>query len=164
MVKKISRRSRLARRNEIQEIGDKSLISIPRASKTDIANILIRTEAKNEALMNGKIHKSKNKGRVRKKTSINNSFTFMGKKRLERALNSASKLDGKIEKSVTRAKYIQTARKSDWNTTNSIIKQEMSSKIEKEPSSKMAEKDDDLKEMILGVPNVFCNLMDDAET
>lgn len=134
MAKKISKHSRAARRSEI-EIGleAKSLEQLPRAEKTDLANILIRTAARNEALLDAKILKKQDRKKHFKRQTTKkalesrllNANNNSDKDRLEHALNLTNRLDGKISKSIARAKYIQNSRKANWDQTNEIIKRNL---------------------------------------
>lgn len=127
MAKKVSKHSRAARRGLNEGPESKSLAQLPRAEKTDLTNILTRTAAKNEALLEAKLHK-KNKNKVGKKSlksKLSDSVLSTEKERFERALNIANRLDGKIAKSVSRAKYVQNARKAGWDTTNEQIRKEI---------------------------------------
>ena len=45
--------------------------------------------------------------------------------RLERALNINSRLDGKVQKAKSRAKYVQNARKAGWDVTNESIRRDL---------------------------------------
>lgn len=84
---------------------------------------LIRTANKNEQLLEAKLNKRKNKtGRVGKKQIDSGSAN---KNKTIRAFNINSRLDGKIEKAVNRARYVQSARKAGWETTNSNIRKEL---------------------------------------
>ncbi|KAG0679682.1 60S ribosomal protein subunit export [Kluyveromyces marxianus] len=130
MAKKpISKHSRAARRSEAAEPEAKALETLPRAEKTDFAATLIRTANKNEALLEAKIqkrghkNKKKNAGRVSKQLIDDSSLTS---RKAIRALNITSRLDGKREKAIHRAKYVQSARKAGWDTTNQSIRKELS--------------------------------------
>ncbi|AMD20575.1 HDL169Cp [Eremothecium sinecaudum] len=182
MAKKVSKHSRAARRNEVEDIEAKSLSSLPRASTTDLTNVLLRTASKNEALLEAKIKnkRGKNKDRVSKKTT-KVPTTSLDSVRLERALKFASRLDGKIEKSVSRAKYVQSARKSGWDATNAMIKEDLSNKGKITPPvkdltkdlSKDLNKDEDEIEIevedkdtetkLVEATNIFGTLADDVE-
>lgn len=126
MAKKVSRNSRAARQAEAFEPEAKSLANLPRNSKTDLSNVITRTAARNEALLEAKIHK-KGKKKVDKKKFKERALDKLGhldRNRVEKALNFSSRLDGKIAKSTSRAKYIQSIRKAGWETTNELIKKE----------------------------------------
>lgn len=146
MAKKISRNSRAARNGEACEPEAKSLEQLPRAEKTNLTNVLLRTTAKNEALLEAKLHKkSKNKISKKRSSTLSNSLDA-GK--VERALNITSRLDGKIAKSINRAKYIQTARKAGWDSTNDKIKKELAT-LHNEESNTETKKADELEEDII---------------
>lgn len=131
MAKKIGKNSRAARQAAglYDDPKVESLKDLPRAQKTDLSNIMIRTAAKNEALLDAKIKKKRNdKKKIDKKNleeKLSKSVTHMDKERLIRALNISNKLDGKISKAIARAKYVQSSRKAGWDTTNEIIKREL---------------------------------------
>lgn len=137
MARKQGKNSRAARQGALAEATEvKDLENLPRAEKTDLANILIRTAARNEALLDAKISKKKNsKNKINKvslKQRLSNATNSMDKDRLERALNISNRLDGKIAKSISRARYVQHSRKAGWDLINNTIKQELSSTKEDE--------------------------------
>lgn len=156
MARKISKNSRAARRSEIDIDSEiKSLESIPRAEKTDLTNILIRTAAKNEALLDAKIQKKQDrkkhfKDKYTKKALEKKLLTAMNnddKERLEHALNITNILDGKVSKSIARAKYVQNSRKANWDQTNEIIKRNLSANVKldkSETEQKEKKKDDEM--------------------
>ena len=92
MAKKISKNSRAARQSDALEPEVKDLSELPRAEKTDLTNILIRTAAKNEALLEAKISKKANKSKRGKKLNkkaledkLANSISSMDRDRLVKA-------------------------------------------------------------------------------
>ncbi|CCE64512.1 hypothetical protein TPHA_0H03090 [Tetrapisispora phaffii CBS 4417] len=134
MAKKIGKNSRAARQAAYElalEPESKSLSELPRVENTNLSNILIRVSAKNEALLDAKIGKkkqTKGKSKATKKLleqRINDSITSIDKDRLERALHITNKLDGKISKSISRAKYVQTTRKQGWDSINNAVRREL---------------------------------------
>nr|CAI6380826.1 AEL_HP1_G0000090.mRNA.1.CDS.1 [Saccharomyces cerevisiae] len=168
MAKKISKNSRAARQSDALEPEVKDLSELPRAEKTDLTNILIRTAAKNEALLEAKISKKANKSKKGKKLNkkaledkLANSISSMDRDRLVKALNFTNRLDGKIAKSISRAKYIQNTRKAGWDSTNETIKKELAflngglSVQEKSAGEGNAEKEDE------EIPEVFDSLAED---
>lgn len=168
MAKKISKNSRAARQSDALEPEVKDLSELPRAEKTDLTNILIRTAAKNEALLEAKISKKANKSKRGKKLNkkaledkLANSISSMDRDRLVKALNFTNRLDGKIAKSISRAKYIQNTRKAGWDSTNETIKKELAflngglSVQEKSAGEGNAEKEDE------EIPEVFDSLAED---
>ena len=154
MVKgKISKHSRAARRGEVAlEPEVKSLAQLPRAEKTDLTSVLIRTAAKNGDLLDVKMkrqqeRKKKIRAGLSKKSlekKIINATNNMDKDRLERALNITNKLDGKISKAVARAKLVQNARKAGWDLTNASIKREMDVTMGSKISSKINKDSNDI--------------------
>lgn len=93
----------------------KTLASVPKLASNDVRDSIIRTTIKNENLLarkmeNDAIRKKSNK----KKTSA-----------LKHKLGRTEKLDGvlatKIQQSIERAKYVQTARKLGWDQINKSI-------------------------------------------
>ena len=157
MAKKISKNSRAARRSEIElESEISALENIPRAEKTDLTNILIRTAAKNEALLDAKIQKKQDrkkhfKEKYTKKALEKKLMTALNnddKERLEHALNITNILDGKVSKSIARAKYVQNSRKANWDQTNELIKRNLSTKIDvnkTEQERKEEKKDEEME-------------------
>lgn len=152
MVRKITKNSRNARQAKglFDEADAESLNDLPRAEKTDLSNIMIRTAAKNEALLDAKLNKKRgDKKRVGKKSleeRLSKSITQLDKDRLSRALNISNRLDGKISKSIARAKYVQSSRKAGWDTTNNIIKKELDSVNDDEADKKKKKKSGDDEE------------------
>ncbi|GAV52736.1 hypothetical protein ZYGR_0AI00180 [Zygosaccharomyces rouxii] len=136
MAKKVSRNSRAARQAEAFEPEAKTLAELPRTEKTDLSNILIRTTAKNEALLEAKINKKSRKkvDKKRAKEKAVKDLTHLDRSRMEKALNFSSRLDGKIAKSTSRAKYIQNIRKAGWDTTNELIRKELAT-LQEDPKS-----------------------------
>lgn len=138
MAKKISKNSRAARQAEASGPEVKTLSDLPRPEKTDLSNILIRTTAKNEALLEAKIKKPRKK--VDKKNSKERALenlTHLDKNRVEKALNFSSRLDGKIKKSTSRAKYVQNIRKAGWDTTNELIRKDLAALQEEDKRLKV---------------------------
>ncbi|EHN03841.1 Ecm1p [Saccharomyces cerevisiae x Saccharomyces kudriavzevii VIN7] len=132
MSKKISKNSRAARQSGAYDLEVKDLTNLPRVEKTDLTNILIRTAAKNGALLEAKISKKADKSKRGKKINkkaledkLANSISSMDKDRLVKALNFTNRLDGKIAKSISRAKYVQNTRKAGWDSTNDTIRREL---------------------------------------
>lgn len=126
MARKVSKHSRAARRGADELPESKQLEEVPRAQRTDLANILTRTAAKNEALLEARLQRKK-KHRVGKKglrSKLSETSVGSEKGRFQRALDVASRLDGKIARSISRAKYVQTARKSGWDSINEQIRKE----------------------------------------
>ncbi|QLQ81750.1 hypothetical protein HG537_0F05120 [Torulaspora globosa] len=181
MAKKVSKHSRAARRGIDEEPESKALAELPRAEKTDLTNILTRTAAKNEALLEAKL-RNKNKNKVSKKRlkeKLDTSVVGADKERFERALNVANRLDGKIARSVSRAKYVQNARKAGWDSTNQQIRRERDNSavvVNKEPEaaseddmenddpSRVTEEDSDkVSETSSSSKNLFSVLTDDVE-
>ncbi|KAL3228639.1 Shuttling pre-60S factor ECM1 [Nakaseomyces bracarensis] len=144
MVKKISKNSRAARQG-LLDVAPRELEKLPRAENTDLTNIMIRTAAKNESLLEAKMRKKKDtKNKVGKKDlqkKINKTERILEKERLARALNITNRLDGKIAKSIQRAKYVQTSRKAGWDSTNEQIKRELQRAIDLENEAKANEED-----------------------
>jgi predicted restriction endonuclease len=62
------------------------------------------------------LQKKELKNKITKK---NLQITNLNKEKLERAISLSDKLEGKILKSKQRAKMVQTARKSNWESINS---------------------------------------------
>lgn len=151
MVKKRDN-TRNARQGLVLEPEVRQLAELPRAEKTDLTNVFIRTAAaKNSALLDAKILKKKknkkNGKRLNKRDLENklaNSVNLIDKERLERALKFTNKLDGKIAKSVSRAKYVQSARKAGWESTNAAIKLELNG--ETTTKDKEMDIDDDIED------------------
>ncbi|KAL6938227.1 hypothetical protein ACO0RG_004771 [Hanseniaspora osmophila] len=136
MAKKISKHSRAARKAEAEVHELKELADLPRAAKTDITGSLIRTASKNEDLLNRKMErKQRGKNRVGKNSSRNElglkdrlknaDIGLLEQEKLQKSLNFTNVLDGKISKSISRAKYVQGARKAGWDATNSRIREEL---------------------------------------
>ncbi|KAL6939972.1 hypothetical protein ACO0QE_003850 [Hanseniaspora vineae] len=194
MAKKISKHSRAARKAEAEVHEIKELADLPRAEKTDIAGSLIRTASKNEDLLNRKMErKQRGKNRIGKNSGKNElglkdklknvDLGFLEKEKLQKSLNFTNVLDGKISKSISRAKYVQGARKAGWDATNSRIRAELqlaqgsvnpasATTADKEPTEEMDQDTEDVvtfgdleeqeKQKKLQT-NLFGSLEDDVE-
>lgn len=109
----MSKRSRAARRGEVDLEGEaKSLASVPKAENSDVRKSIIRTTIKNENLLAKKMEKDA----IRKKS--NKKKTSALKHKLGRGLKLDGVLASKIQQSIDRAKYVQTARKLGWDQIN----------------------------------------------
>ncbi|CDO95228.1 unnamed protein product [Kluyveromyces dobzhanskii CBS 2104] len=146
MAKKpISKHSRAARRSQASEPEGKALETLPRPEKTDFAASLLRTANKNEQLLEAKIHKrgprnkKKGLGNVAKKLLEDSSLTSS---KVIRVLNVNNKLDGKRERAIHRAKYVQSARKAGWESTNAKIREELTVLQQIQPTGSTDEQDD----------------------
>ncbi|ONH65317.1 hypothetical protein BON22_4927 [Cyberlindnera fabianii] len=122
----VSKHSRAARRNEIEEPEAKSLASLPRAEKTDTTSAIIRATAKkNEDLLY--IREDCQERRVI----------------IERAMQLTDRLEGKIQKSKERARQVQTARKSNWDSINALARMEQTTTGATTTSNESKEEDVD---------------------
>lgn len=154
MARKIGKNSRTARQaaGAYDDPSVDELKDLPRAEKTDLSNILIRTQARNEALLDAKLDKKRQRNnKVGKKTlqeKLAKSVNVLDKERLERALNISNVLDGKISKSISRAKYVQNTRKANWDLTNEMIKDSVKDGVSSmnKIDDKKTEKQDEMDE------------------
>ncbi|KAF5208948.1 60S ribosomal protein subunit export [Clavispora lusitaniae] len=104
-----------ARRGEISTDGDRSLENIPKAENDDVKKSIIRTTIKNENLLAKKMEMDKiRKKGAKRKTSALKSKTDRGS-RVEGILAT------KIQQSIERSKYVQSARKAGWDKINKTI-------------------------------------------
>lgn len=105
----VSKRSRAARRGEIELDGEvKQLEDIPKVEDNGVKKSIIRTTIKNENLLTKKMENSRiRKGNIKKTATL--------KRKLDRSDKVSGVLATKIEQSIARAKYVQTARKSTWS-------------------------------------------------
>ncbi|KAK6463609.1 Alb1-domain-containing protein [Scheffersomyces coipomensis] len=118
MAKKISKRSRAARRGEIADEGEaKELSNIAKPESNDVRKSIIRTTIKNENLLMKKMEDSK----IRKAANSNKKKSNALRSKVERNDKLSGVLAGKIEQSIARAKYVQTTRKSGWERINKSI-------------------------------------------
>ncbi|OBA23163.1 hypothetical protein METBIDRAFT_9463 [Metschnikowia bicuspidata var. bicuspidata NRRL YB-4993] len=116
MAKKVSKHSRAARRGEIDVGGEaKALENLPRDENDDVRKHIIRTTIKNENLLAKKMELEK----VKKKGNKKLSHTF--KHKTEKNSRLEGVLAGKIQQSIEKARYVQTARKSGWDQINKSI-------------------------------------------
>ncbi|SCU78978.1 LADA_0A08988g1_1 [Lachancea dasiensis] len=129
MVKKagkVSKHSRAARRLEFTDTEAQSLAELPRAQNLDVTNKLIRTASKNEQLLEAKMKKKqKTANKVGKKVAAKSALENLDNERIARALNVSHRLDGKVERAKSRAKYVQGARKAGWDSTNESIRRDL---------------------------------------
>ncbi|SCW01448.1 LAFE_0D12794g1_1 [Lachancea fermentati] len=147
MAKKFSKHSRAARRLEVEEPEAKDLSKLPRVDNADVTNKLIRTASKNEQLLEARMRKkSKQNNKVGKKQSVKVRANNLDKERLERALNFSNRLDGKVQRAESRAKYVQSARKAGWDSTNESIKRELAAlqNLEKEENKDLKKVEDEM--------------------
>ncbi|KAI5955078.1 ECM1 [Candida jiufengensis] len=138
MPKKVSKRSRAARRGEIPD--DTTTKSIqqqkePISNNDGLKKSIIRTQIKNENLLNKKLESSKIKKNKRKSSTT--------KTKVERNSKLQGILANKIDSSIARATYIQNARKSNWDKTNSNIelKNHMIDDFKIEPTKELTEEE-----------------------
>ncbi|CCF59799.1 hypothetical protein KAFR_0I00180 [Kazachstania africana CBS 2517] len=166
MARKITKNSRNARQGllDVPEPEIRALENLPRAEKTDLTNILIRTAAKNEALLDAKMSKKRSSkngiNKVSKKAlekKIASTVNSMDRERLERALNITNRLDGKVSKSVSRAKFVQTTRKAGWDSINESIKNELAllggKKLDSKPKGETEDEETELLEELNELPS-----------
>lgn len=119
MAKKISKRSRAARRGDITDEAPIISTSTKESHENDgVRKSIIRTQIKNETLLNKKIEAS----RIRKQQQQDSKKKSSS---LKHKVDRSDKLQGilasKIDASIARAKYVQNARKSNWDKTNASI-------------------------------------------
>ncbi|GEQ69191.1 hypothetical protein JCM33374_g2862 [Metschnikowia sp. JCM 33374] len=135
--------SRAARRGEIDFGGEaKALENLPREENNDVRKHIIRTTIKNENLLAKKMEMDKIKKRGNKKS------TSTLKHKTERNSKLEGVLATKIQQSIEKAKYVQTARKSGWDQINKsiVIRNDLNEEIEKNAekvSAKEAEQKDE---------------------
>lgn len=116
----VSKHSRAARRNEIDEPEAKSLAALPRAEKTDLTSAIIRaTTKKNEDLLNNKMKKKEPKTQIQKDEA--RKASNLSKLKMEKAIMQNEILQDKILKSKQRSKYVQTSRKQNWDAINQSV-------------------------------------------
>lgn len=156
MVKRVSKNTRAARRAIDELPQSKELENVPRAQKTDLVNILLRTANKNETLLQNKMKRKRDKkmnsksNRKSLESRLTQTASQIEKEKLERALQISNRLDGKRTKSLMRAKFVQTSRKSGWDEINTAIRREAEeSKLKVEakhnPESQKASDDMDIE-------------------
>ncbi|CCG24016.1 Ecm1 pre-ribosomal factor [Candida orthopsilosis Co 90-125] len=118
MAKKISKRSRAARRGEITDDAPIITTSTKESHENDgVRKSIIRTQIKNETLLSKKIEAS----RIRKQQQDHKKKSSALKHKVNRSDKLQGILASKIDASIARAKYVQNARKSNWDKTNSSI-------------------------------------------
>ncbi|KAK8438609.1 hypothetical protein CJI97_004271 [Candidozyma auris] len=134
MARKISKHSRAARRGEVQLEGEaKTLANVPKGEDNDVRKSIIRTTIKNENLLAKKMENDA----IRKKA--NKRKTSALKNKLDRNQKVEGVLATKIQQSIERAKYVQSARKSGWDQINKSIQikkvEDLKKQQEEEPKS-----------------------------
>jgi hypothetical protein len=140
LTKPVSKHSRAARRNEIDESNPKDLKNLPRVEKTDVTSAIIRaTVKKNEDLLRNKQEKKEQSRitKVKKKVPTTN----LNKDKMEKALNLNDKLEIKILKSKQKAKMVQTARKANWDMINTLARKELDVETEGETDGQVQDED-----------------------
>lgn len=114
----VSKHSRAARRGEVIEPSGLESTKLAASTSTEndgVRKSIIRTQIKNENLLNKKLESSKvRKLKLKKKSSAI-------KHKLERSDKLQGILSSKIDASIQRAKYVQSARKANWDKINSSI-------------------------------------------
>lgn len=100
------------------------MANIPKEDDNEVRRSIIRTTIKNENLLNKKMENSKVKKYNRKKTSAL-------RHRLDRSVKTDGVLSHKIEQSIQRAKFVQSARKANWDKINKSIEVKANDKPEK---------------------------------
>ncbi|CAK9441343.1 uncharacterized protein LODBEIA_P52120 [Lodderomyces beijingensis] len=144
MAKKISKHSRAARRGEANptmappDRAIEALSQTPAPENDTVRKSIIRTQIKNENLLTKKLESSKIRKQQRKSTSTL-------KQKLERNDKLQGVLSSKIDASIKRAKYVQGARRSNWDQTNANI--EIRNRMSDEMKSQQAPRDVDDKDM-----------------
>lgn len=159
----------------------KDLSKVPKTESDEVKKSIIRTTIKNENLLAKKMENLK----IRK-SNQNKRKTSSLKHKLDRSDKLSGVLSTKIEQSIARAKYVQSARKSGWDqinksitikndivletkvTTGPVEKSEM--EIEKEEEDEYvkeffgedAEKEEEEESKPVSTGNVFA-LLDEAE-
>lgn len=130
----VSKRSRAARRGEIEEASGevRELESVPKAEDS-VKSSIIRTTIKNENLLNKKIEK-KLQSKINKKK--NNAI----RSKIERSDKLSGVLTSKIEQSINRARYVQSSRKAGWEQINKSIKINEADEVSEEPTEEDIEK------------------------
>lgn len=112
--------------------------SIPKDENSDVKKSIIRTTIKNENLLARKMEmdKIKKKGNKKKTAAL--------KHKLDRTDKVSGVLSTKIQQSIERARFVQAARKSGWDTINRgiVIKNELV-EVEEPKSAKQAEKEEE---------------------
>lgn len=111
----VSKHSRAARRGEVSLDGEKLLQNLPKAENDDVKKSIIRTTIKNENLLAKKMEmeKIKKKGNKKKTSAFKSTH--------EKGIRVEGVLASKIQQSIERARYVQTARKSGWDQINKTI-------------------------------------------
>ena len=112
----------------------KELENVPKVND-DVKSSIIRTTIKNENLLNKKME-------MKQLSKINKKKNNALKSKKDRSAKIAGILGEKIEQSISRAKYVQSSRKSGWDLINKGIKINQSASIltAEEPSAEDIEK------------------------
>lgn len=112
----------------------KLLESIPKAENDDVKKSIIRTTIKNENLLAKKMEMEK----IKKKGNKKKTSAF--KNKTDKGLRVEGVLASKIQQSIDRARYVQTARKSGWDQINKTIqiKNDLAEKAP-QPETKLTE-------------------------
>lgn len=112
----VSKRSRAARRGEVSLDGEAKLLeNIPKAENDDVKKSIIRTTIKNENLLAKKMEMEK----IKKKGNKKKTSAF--KSKTDKGLRVEGVLASKIQQSIDRARYVQSARKAGWDQINKTI-------------------------------------------
>lgn len=110
----VSKHSRAARRGLVAEGNEATeLLKLP-AVDNGVKKSIIRSTINNEHLLQKKMENSRIRKSNKKKTSTL-------KNKIERNEKLGGVLATKIEQSIARAKYVQSARRADWDRINKNI-------------------------------------------
>ena len=139
MARSISRRSRAARRGEVdpdieQDAQVQQLDSLPRAENTDVIGPMIRASLKkNQRLLSKKLEKKQHRaskdvtesiigGGIHKKKHTN-MISRAVKSRRRRGISVNGRLSKRIEEKVKRRNQRRYLRSSDWAAVNKMAKE-----------------------------------------
>ncbi|QPG76308.1 hypothetical protein FOA43_003694 [Brettanomyces nanus] len=164
MVKKVSRRSRAARRGEVdpdapQDPSVEALDTVPRLEKTDVIGSMIRASVKkNSRLLGDKLNKGAKAASENEHIEIINAGIHKkdhGKQsksvrtRRKKGVLRDGRLEARIASSVDRRRHRRLVRKSDWDSVNNSAKETLAPKsiASKDDHTEMSDDEVDVGEV-----------------
>ncbi|QOU21018.1 hypothetical protein BRETT_000735 [Brettanomyces bruxellensis] len=183
MARAISRRSRAARRGEVdpdveQDSQIQQLDSLPRAENTDVIGPMIRASLKkNQRLLDIKLEKKHHRnskdvtetvvgGGIHKKKHTN-MISRAVKSRRRRGVSVNGRLSKRIEETIKRRNQRRYLRSSDWDAVNKMAKDAVTKEdvdaAGKIPSKDRVDDEMDMDEVHEDKKNLSENLTDQIE-
>ncbi|KAF6008981.1 hypothetical protein HII12_003870 [Brettanomyces bruxellensis] len=173
MARAISRRSRAARRGEVdpdveQDSQIQQLDSLPRAENTDVIGPMIRASLKkNQRLLDIKLEKKHHRNSKDVTETHTNMISRAVKSRRRRGVSVNGRLSKRIEETIKRRNQRRYLRSSDWDAVNKMAKDAVTKEdvdaAGKIPSKDRVDDEMDMDEVHEDKKNLSENLTDQIE-